>query len=338
MSDSIQMEVDNDIGELTIETEPGAGPVSAGASEIAIEPASVPQDTHDPAEAAAAALRESQRAITEQQARIEEIQRERQTAQEEIARMRQRLVDVDRQRQAERKAALQAEIDAAEMQRATATAAYRAAREAGDLDNEVAANELLAASISAKREAETRLRRLEEGPVETASPAGNSNNRGDGLDEVTRRWIAEHPRFNTDTAYRAVAMGAEAEAVTLGMARGSQSYFNHINSVLQARFKETGMINRGGGTAAPPSRHGASGSAPSIKIPFQEGEIAVYSRGGKDVSVIPPYLRDQFNEFAQINGLTPEKYLRGLIDMARDNAAGRPSELRSGSGAVYRTR
>lgn len=48
-----------------------------------------------------------------------------------------------------------------------------------------------------------------------------------------QQWIAQHPRFNTDAAYRYKALAAHEEALASGIQPDSDEYFDHINAAVE---------------------------------------------------------------------------------------------------------
>lgn len=50
--------------------------------------------------------------------------------------------------------------------------------------------------------------------------------------DKAQQWIAAHPRFNTDAAYRYKALAAHEEAIASGLPVDSDAYFDHINAAL----------------------------------------------------------------------------------------------------------
>jgi hypothetical protein len=96
----------------------------------------------------------------------------------------------------------------------------------------------------------------------------------DHLTPATRSWIAEHPRFNTDTEYRAEAVAGHEIAVSRGIKPDSDEYFRFV----EARLKRLGLEEQdeepeepvtpkakpsAASTAAPASYSAPTGSGPS---------------------------------------------------------------------------
>lgn len=169
---------------------------------------------------------------------------------------------------AEKISAVKSRIESAQGDIDSAKAQKRAARDAGNYEDEDAAEDRRAQAY-AKLEADKRELQWLEGQAKTPSrqqggdgPTSRAQDQGgDGYDAAApdvpqgeRQWVESHPLFNSDARYHAAAVAAAQEAMSLGMMRGSPAYINHINDVLTPRFGAghgvDGTHGRKGGAAA----------------------------------------------------------------------------------------
>lgn len=138
-------------------------------------------------------------------------------------------------RMGDREAAIANGMAAAKRTVEQATASYKAARAAGDLDGEMAALDVLgdaklelklfegqkAAFDAEKPNLEKQAKAMAE-PV-TSTP---------GQSDQAKKWIDDHPLFQTDAKYKADALMAHREAMALNIATNSDAYPAFLNTHL----------------------------------------------------------------------------------------------------------
>lgn len=196
--------------------------------EVVIEPA----DEISPEEALAESRRllqasDRQRQASERQAREAERQAEeaRAQAQQAIA-----------SRAGDRQAVVSAAIESAKSEQSAAQAAYAQARSEGDIPAETAA---LTAMTSAAARLETATRELDWLKSQAAQPQPAAQPvQQPKISPEAERWLSEHPAYNTDRTYRAVANEAHGEALRKGHANGSQAYIDYIERVMTETYGE----------------------------------------------------------------------------------------------------
>lgn len=110
-----------------------------------------------------------------------------------------------------------------------AQAKYRAAREAGDYDAEIAANdELMALKVKQSRLHEGKTAIEQQIEESKRAPADPVEAYASTLAPEAQRWIRAHPEVVTDPRKNARLTAAHYEAMAEGIAPNSADYFSHI--------------------------------------------------------------------------------------------------------------
>ena len=268
------------------------------------------------------------------------------TPEEALAEARQMLADSEAARQAAEQRAQQAGGQAANAQEAAlreaivsteaalaqARANYRTAREAGDLDAEQQASEN--ASMARLRlealKGEQQQRRAAPQIQQQASPIPGP---------AAQRWLAEHPKVNTDPVYAAACSEAHYRAVQRFESE-SPEYFRFCEAELRARFGDnhgkdepvTTPPKQQPQAAAP--RQQAKPPASSYATPPGRGN-QTNARGDGDINAIAAKLgtdADTLREFAGVNGMTVDQYVKKQAEILSE----RNTQITYGDGAVFR--
>jgi hypothetical protein len=255
-------------------------------------------------------LREREAALArERDARVQ-AEREGQTAREQLAR-------VEAARVTERKAALQAELDAAKTARDMAQQAYRVAREAGDIDAELNAQELLTGAIGNIRDVERQLSAAPEAPQVDRHEAPRPAPQPHVMSKASRDWIAAHPRFDSDPVYRQATVAAHMQAVQQGVPVDSPEYFQHIEGRLAVMFDEpttTRPRQTDRPLAAPPSRGDQSAAATrAVDTVFGPMRVSKGAGGAMKIGFANQQQRENLTEAARFNGFVDNK--TGKVDL-----------------------
>lgn len=238
-------------------------------------------------------------------------------------------------------------ISAQEAKRDAAQVAWKSAREAGDVDAEQKANDMLTdakvelrvlsgqkATFDANKPHQLKkAEAMEKGPPAVARPSAES-----------QKWLDDHPEFETNPQYRADALDAHELAIAKGIPNGSTAYVTFLDShMARLHGKEHG---RGGSKAddagdggvnrhstssgAPPSRDTAGGL--SATVDGYNLRIIV-GQDGKEklVGDIPPAWR----EGAKWSGMNEVDYSISQLKIQAETKAGKGPVL-MGEGAIYR--
>lgn len=289
---------------------------------------------------AAAALAESQKSLKDHEATARRERAERVAAQRQADDLRRQLQETQASRVEDRAAALKAELESAKTARDAASAAYRAARESGDLDSEQAAIELLTAANVNIRQGEADLARHGAAPRADggAAPQPPAQPSGQKFTPATQAWIDAHPQFLTDPAYRAACAGADQLARARGLDVDTPEYFRYVERTIARELngeRDTQQENRmdRGNSGAPPSR--GSGNGPGSRIVQTDiGQMRVTSGANGKLSIAFPDARDRadFEEAARICGMKLADYCLEHVKIDEDRRRGRPTGLISGDG------
>lgn len=293
-----------------------------------------------------AGVEESRRRLADVERAREQSEQARRRAERDAAAARAQVQRMQQQRQQDSRAMVQAALAQVEAQIASATSAYRLAREAGDLDAEIAANQELQAAAAQRALLQS------QGAAAGQDQQAGSDPQADMVvvngRTLTRRsadWVRSHPRFNTDRAYRGVAIDAHNEAQQLGLAVDSPEYFDHIERALDEQFGgDDRSQSRGNGGSqemsssggAPPTRHqGGSVSGRTVSTLFGPLIVRRSASGGMQIQ-IPPDRRADWEEAARINGMSLGDYCKSQVEIAEERAQGGNGGLITAEGMVYR--
>ena len=252
--------------------------------------------------------------------------------------------------QTSRQALVAAAIENAKSELGAAKAALKVARDSGDIDAET--NALAAISGAAAREANAKAelatfqntdetstagRMTEPGGDTTQRPIENTN-----IPSRSQAWIGAHPRFNTDPAYKSHMLAEHYRLEGLGVtpAASPDKYYASLDAHA-ARLEGFGDSENGEGTmpdrnatrqngerrqapfqGARPNGNGtAQGNAKTYRTPISELKVTTNSRGVKQI-VVPKEAVEEYKEFANVNNMEYDEYVRGLVEIEEEKANG----------------
>ena len=234
-------------------------------------------------------------------------------------------------------AALEQAIQATEGRRAQAKANYRAAREAGDIDAEQEASEAAAKASIRLDELRAEQERLKNAPPrQQAQQQPQTTLPG----PEAQRWLAEHPKVNTDRAYAAAVTRAHEAAAQSGIEIESPDYFRFCEAELRARFGPNHGKDESAVTETPPRQQQAAPAqkprapASSYATPPGRGN-PTNARGANDINAIAAQLKvtpDDLREFADVNNMPLDKYLKAQAEILAE----RGGAITYGDGNVLR--
>ena len=288
---------------------------------------------------AAGALAQSQRALKDHEATARRERAERVAAQRRAEDAERRLQESQAGRVEDRAAALRAELDSAKTARDAASAAYRAARETGDIDGEQAAIELLTAANVNIRAGEADLARHGVAPRADGGAAPRAPQQPtQQFTPETQAWIDAHPQFMTDPAYRAACAGADQLARARGLAVDTPEYFRYVERTIARELngeRDTQQENRmdRGNSGAPPSRGSSNGPGSRI-VQTDIGQMRVTSGANGKLSIAFPnaHERGDFEEAARICNMKLADYCLEQVKIDEDRRRNRPTGLITGDG------
>lgn len=249
-------------------------------------------------------------------------------------------------RTTDRVGVVDANLSAAREAQANARTAYRLAKEAGDIDAEIAASEALATATQRLNTADAEKEWLKNNAPKQA-PA-----QATGMSDAAKRWVDDHPAYYSDRKYQATAHIAHEEAIRAGQREGSQEYVDFIDRVLTEEYgdghgqtdsgdRRVTQPNRAApsrqSSAAPPSRGSGGGNGyKSVKIP-RLGEIQYRDQagGGRSIKIPDPAMRAAFEEYATLAHMSLSDYANDQVEHALEVAAGGRGDLIMGEGSRY---
>lgn len=261
-------------------------------------------------------------------------------------------------RASDRHAAVAAAKEAAASDKKAAMSALKTARDAGDFDAEMQANDMLSSANYRLHQATGELAEIdakEAGASEIlpenrgTGSGGGDNGSGSQYTPEEQAWIAKHPKFGADAEFTNAAAAAARHAMGEGAARGSPAYFRYIDAAIQ-KFEDNGgntvdETPNGNGVGrrtpassggAPPSRSNGNGSG-SQTIRTALGTVTFSRRSdGKLAAQIPADRRADWDEAAKINNMSLNDYIAEQYDIAQERAAGGDAGLVTQEGALYR--
>jgi hypothetical protein len=250
----------------------------------------------------------------------------------------------------DREQTINSALSAAEMARKTADTAWRAAKQAGDIDAEAEALDMLA---EAKLEIKTwtsekqkfdaqKPQLLEQAKNTAAGPANDPEN-----DARSAQWISDHPKFNTDAKYKQRALDLHAAAIARGLVGGSPGYINYLDDGLTELYGEDHgkmtndsgggsrtsraadtRVDRGTSAGAPPSRDSDRGSFSAHGV-----RLIRNSDGSKSVQGEPPA---EWVDGAKWTGMSLPEYCVSMLELEEEKQAGRGQVVQMGDGVIYR--
>ena len=262
----------------------------------------------------------------------------------------------------DRAGTVNANLEAGKSEVSAAKVAYAAAREAGDVAAEIAAQELLSSGNFKVQEANRELEWLK-GQADRAKMPAAPEPEEYKPSAAAQRWLDEHPRFNADDDYRAAAEGLHGRALAAGKPNGSQEYVDYIEAGMTRLFGE-GHGQAGGGRSKNVDRsddqplRGGEGMRPSgggssdggawrtARIPLGHmGGVAIVKYRGppenRRIQFTKPEDMDNFKEGAAVSyrALYERDPNRAIADYVNDHIAAHDegySDMKTGDGQGYR--
>jgi hypothetical protein len=240
-------------------------------------------------------------------------------------------------RATDRSAAVAAAVEAATSDQTRARQAMRVARESGDLDAEMKANEELSAATYRAAQAAGELAAMKAG--DPTSAAGQMQQAGQpqqqpqqpqgGTSAAAQAWIAAHPRFNSDRGYKAAMIAAHTDLVADGVAPDSPAYFRALDEAAATldggRTQRTEPMPepRQSYNGAPPSRGGSGGNGRGGTVQTPLGPVSVTRKSDGNVGVaVAKHLRGNFEEGARISNMNLGDYIYEQVLIAEERQAG----------------
>lgn len=299
-------------------------------------------------------LQDKDRQVADARRQTREAEQRRVAAEGEVARARETSAT-------DRQAVVGQALEGAKSEQNAAKMAKRAARESGDIDAEMAADEALGAATFRASQATAELEYLRSQP----KPVAQQRQGAGQPSQAAQKWLDEHPRYFSDEAYQATAQGAHGAALRAGKPEGSQDYVQYIDQIMARVYGEghgqpdDGMIQpetrpmaqprQSGSTSVPPSRsgngQGAGGGWKTVNTEL--GPLLVQDRADGTRGVRFPNARVQsdFEEGAALDKryhASPDGQKRALsdyvnehINIAHEIAAGGNGDLVHGEGRTF---
>lgn len=239
----------------------------------------------------------------------------------------------------DRRVAVSEAISSATSEKNQAVAAKRAAREAGDIEAELKADEALQAASFRLHSANAELASLpkEGDPASAAGRVTDPGAQGNGVSPQAQAWIDAHPRFNSDKGYRDAMLASHAALLRDGVMEGSPAYFRGLDetaAVLDGTGNGGGgRMGEGGGNGngkgqpfggAPPARGGGGGGGGgsggrtvNVRVgPDRLVPVTISRRSDGSIAKIhvPPGDRADLEEGAKICGMALGDYIVDMVE------------------------
>ena len=233
---------------------------------------------------------------------------------QEVAQARQAAAEAEQRRvaaetaarqsqQTDRKAMLGEAITAAKADGEAAAAAYRAARESGDIEAEINAQRRLGAAEARFNQATSELATLNAAPGPEVTPAPQPS--APSMTPEAQRWVNEHPRMQDDAEYRNYAVAMDRLATLAGHRSGSQSYVDYIENEMKTRFGDNHAqegsrgrpmannvsreTNHGDISAPSQPRSGPRGGARTVRYPIGDMSVRKSADGAITINYVASY-------------------------------------------------
>ena len=300
-----------------------------------------------------ALIADSARQLQEKDREVAEQRRLAREAQQQAAAALAQADQARRSQFSDRQAVVAQAMESAKAEQTAARATIRAAREAGDVDAEMAAVEGLSAATFRFTQASSELEALK---AATPTPVAQQPAQRPQQPQISARakqWLDDHPRYETDKPYKAMAQFAHNEAVQMGYGTDSQEYIDHIERLLTEQFGE----NHGhtpqtrsshvppsdrSSSSVPPSRGGGGGPNAGGYLPVKTAlhRDPIYVRRDRDgnISNIRFSSAEQgkdFREGAETCRMDLADYVLDHIRVADEIASGGTGDLVRGDGQRF---
>lgn len=243
-------------------------------------------------------------------------------------------------------------IDAAKAELANARAAKRLAREAGDLDAEIQADDVASAAQFRLQSATAESEYLKANPPAKPTPGPAGGNAG--MSAAAQQWVNDHPAFNTDPDYQDAALLQHRKALRAGHRDGSPEYIDFIEDAMTEMYGDGHGQEEGArpvaqqprqqqqrqaaprGDAVPPSRN-TGGNHGWKRIDTGVGVVEYQDRpGGQRAIRYNEADGTNLEEGARISRMTLADYVNDHITHAQEIAAGGRGDIIKGDGENFR--
>lgn len=304
------------------------------------------------------ALAESRRQLQASQQQTADARRQAREAQQQAQRASQQAHEATTARVSDREVAVTSVLDGAKAEVMHAKSAYRAAREAGDVDAEIAAQELLANATMRAGAATAELDRIKAAPKQQPQAQPQQG----GPSPEAQAWLDAHPAYNTDRKYKAIANEAHNEALKAGHRDGSQSYVDYIDGVMteeygeghgqvgdqqvqqQPRARQQQSARANGGDGLPPSRGGGGGQGGYKTLSTPLGNVQYrQDRTGKidnirfpDNNTYENFVEGAQTSFRQLHERDPGKALEEFTTETIQEYLEGGETIKNGDGRILR--
>lgn len=301
------------------------------------------------------ALDESAAALAEKDAQIARERTAREAADAAAAKANANAVSAQEREINLQGIAIDNAISAAEGREAAATAAWRTAREANDIDAEQKAVREMTLAAAEVGNTKARKQAFEQWKTSRPKPTAQPQPKQGGGDDFTpqvKTWLTKHPAYFRPGEYRENALAAHDLAIlNLGREKeGSQEYVDYIDKHLEQVFgKGHGQItkpaerrdddvvhddNRSSSRAAPPSRDGGDdfgGPRGDFVYNHAGGQLRLTQRPNKEtgqmVDAVMGTVPEQWKEAAKWARMPLVDYVISQMNIQREikeggNAAG----------------
>lgn len=298
----------------------------------------------------AAVVADSARQLQDKDRQVVQERNARIRAEQEAANSRREAVTARATQLTDRQAIVAQALEGAKSEQLAARASLRSARESGDLDQEMAASELLSAATFRLTQASTELDALKR--VQPQATAGDQRQQQTQQDASApspeaQDWLDKHPRYKVDLVYRGAANEAHLEAIRLGLDEGGRDYIDHIENTMVANFGDDhGRVrapNNGGnrdvdqgGRRSPGAQDGlspgrrssgnANGFSP-VKTVLLKDAIQVKRENGALRVRMSREQEDQMREGAETCHMSLEDYIEDQIAIASERSEGGTGDL-----------
>jgi hypothetical protein len=301
--------------------------------------------------------------LAETQRRLEQATQQgneqRRLAREEAARRQQAEQQLQQARvtqASDRESVVATALQAALADKERAGTAKRMAREAGDIEAELKADDDRASAVYRESQAQAELHWLKNQPKPEAQ---QQQRQAPKIDELSQRWLDEHPQYFANESYRNTAHAADASAQRAGLmpdpkgdGTGNPAYIQHVEAFMAKAYGDNGAQqvaqNGGGGrqhsgSALPPSRgSGGPNNSGFQTVETLLGPLQVKFDGrGQPVNIrfANKDQMDNFDEGAKLNSKLYAKDPQGaLADYAKEHvleAMEGFENFKVGEGKVY---
>lgn len=263
--------------------------------------------------------------------------------------------------QVERGASLASQVESATTAVEAAKNAYKMARETGDLDAEVKANNDLAMANARLLNANNEFERAKAGgdadPTsaggDMTDPAGGNADNGPDPDAASRAWVQAHPKMAYDENYKAQLFGEHKRLVADGVKPNSPAYFRALDakhSEIEGGGRRNGNSDYGsddmngdqgrqgrGSGGVSPSRGSANGAGPgTVKTLMGPVGVTQKADGSFAVRILDPSRKADFEEGAKISNMPLGEYILEQVKIAQEREGGGSGGLITTEGVAYR--